>query len=559
MTQTSATRAHRAGESGVPSGLPPNPGSGCLSAQPTLAADEERRLSLVRPESAGNGGSDAETSPRLREAFPGGESEFSAFLESAAIGMHWLAPDGIILWANRTELSLLGYSRAQYVGHSMAEFFADPGRLGDLLLRLGSGQNLHSSELRLRCGDGAVRWFRIDASPNMREGKLAYAHCFLVDMSEKRRADEDQVRLAAIVESSDDAIASKDLNGIITSWNTAAERILGYKAEEIIGKSILTVIPPELHKDEPEILRKIQAGERIEHFETVRVTKAGERINVSLTVSPVRDHYGTIIGAAKILRDITEQKKLEAALRTTERLASVGRLAATVAHEINNPLEAVTNLLYLACQDPDLSASTRGCLMTADGELRRVAHIARQTLGFYRDTSWPVRISVAKAVSEILAIYDRRFQYKGIQVAIDIPADLFLCALQGELKQIISNLVSNAIDASPQKCRLSVRAWPSRHFETGAPGIRLVVADQGTGIPKAIRQKIFTPFFTTKRDVGTGLGLWIVRDLLLRRGGTILYRSRTEAPRIGTTMMVFLPSDEEHAESDSLELRQAAD
>jgi signal transduction histidine kinase len=104
-----------------------------------------------------------------------------------------------------------------------------------------------------------------------------------------------------------------------------------------------------------------------------------------------------------------------------------------------------------------------------------------------------------------------------------------------------------------------VRAWPSRHFETGAPGIRLVVADQGTGIPKAIRQKIFTPFFTTKRDVGTGLGLWIVRDLLLRRGGTILYRSRTEAPGIGTTMMVFLPSDEEHAESDSLELRQAAD
>ncbi|MGB6870265.1 MAG: PAS domain S-box protein [Acidobacteriaceae bacterium] len=549
MTQPSATRAPRTGDSGTsPSSSPSAP----LSAQrhDKAAVDEERRLSVLRPEPPlPEGGS--RRSLALQQTFPRGETEFRAFLETAAIGMLWLAPDGTILWANQSELLALGYDEAQFVGRSLAEFLGDPAHFPELLRRLFSGENLCGSELQFRCGDGLLRWFRIDASPQMREGKLVYAHCFLLDISDKRRADEAQMRLAAIVESADDAIASKDLNGIVTSWNSAAERIFGYPADEIVGKSILTIIPPELHKDEPEILRKINAGERIEHFETIRIRKSGERIHVSLTVSPVRDRHGRIIGAAKIVRDITEQKKLETALRTTERLASVGRLAATVAHEINNPLEAVTNLLYLACQNPDLPESARTCLTAADEELKRVAHIARQTLGFYRDTSSPVRLSVANAVGEVLGIYDRRFHYKGIHVATEIPADLRLNILQGEFKQIVSNLVSNAIDASPQDCRLSVRAWASGHPETGAPGVRLVVADQGTGIPLAVRQKMFTPFFTTKRDVGTGLGLWIVRDLLLRRGGSILCRTRAEGPHTGTMMMVFLPSEDAPSAGES--------
>lgn len=517
-----------------------------------MPVGENRQLSVVPLELTKGRQAEVRQSPRMLQTLPDGETEFREFLETAAMGMHWLAPDGTILWANETAMALLGYDEVRFVGHSLAEFLADPAALPEVLGRLSSGEKVRGCELCIRCGDGLSQWFRLDADPRSEKGQFLHAHCFLLDISEKRRADEAQMRLAAIVESSDDAIASKDLNGIITSWNAAAERILGYRAEEIVGKSILTIIPPELHKDEPEILRKIQAGERIEHFETIRVRKSGEPIHVSLTVSPVRDRYGKIVGAAKILRDITKQKKLEAALRTTERLASVGRLAATVAHEINNPLEAVTNLLYIACQDPSLSEPARTCLTAADEELKRVAHIARQTLGFYRDTSSPVRLSVATAVGEILAIYDRRFHYKGIRIATDIPADLSISILEGEFKQIVSNLVSNAIDASPQNCRLSIRAWASGHPVTDAPGIRLVVADQGTGIPASLRGKIFTPFFTTKRDVGTGLGLWIVRDLLLRRGGSILCRSRAEGSPTGTAMMVFLPSEEEPATGKSV-------
>jgi len=554
MTQTSATRAHDTGECSA--GQPSPPTAPNLSqAAPgcdKMSVDKDRRLSVVWPAVPRNRDSESEQGSHMAQAFPDRESEMRDFLESAAMGMHWLAADGTVLWANRAELSQLGYDEAGFVGHPFTEFLADPSALPDFLRRLCAGQTVHGAEFRVRCGDGLLRWYRIDASPCMRAGRLIYAHCFVIDISEKRLADEAQMRLAAIVESADDAIASKDLNGIITSWNAAAERILGYTADEIVGKSILTIIPPELQKDEPEILRRIQAGERIEHFETIRLRKSGERIDVSLTVSPVRDQHGRIVGAAKILRDITEQKKLEEALRTTERLASVGRLAATVAHEINNPLEAVTNLLYLACHDPGLPESARRCLTAADEELKRVAHIARQTLGFYRDTSSPIRLSVADAVAEVLAIYDRRFHYKGVQVETDIPADLTLYVLEGEFKQIVSNLVSNAIDASPQDCRLRIRAWATSHRDPAARGIRLVVADQGTGISQAVRQKMFTPFFTTKRDVGTGLGLWIVRDLLVRRGGSILCRSRAEGARTGTTMMVYLPSQEGPAAGEAV-------
>jgi len=474
--------------------------------------------------------------------------ELRDFLETALIGMQWIGPDGTILWANRTVLELLGYQHDQFVGRNFAAFL-DGSALGeDLLRRFRAGEVVPGYEIRIRCGDGTPRWMRIDASPWTRNGELLHMRCFVLDIPRKKHADEIQMKLAAIVESSDDAIASKDLRGIVTSWNAAAERILGWKADEIIGKPITTVIPPELQGDEVEILRKIQAGERIEHFETVRVSKSGERIDVSLTISPVRDPDGTIIGAAKILRDVTLQKRLEAALRTTERLAAVGRLAATVAHEINNPLEAVTNLIYLACQDPALSGSTRSCLTAADEELQRVSHIARQTLGFYRDTSFPVRISVAQAIDEILAIYDRRFRYKGMEVRKDIRSGMTLVALQGEVKQIISNLFSNAIDASEHGAPLDIRAWPVRHPVTGVPGVRLVVADRGSGIPEEIRRRIFTPFFTTKKDIGTGLGLWIVKDLLVRKNGSICCRSQVAGPsgrRSGTVMMVFLASDQD--------------
>jgi PAS domain S-box-containing protein len=346
--------------------------------------------------------------------------------------------------------------------------------------------------------------------------------------------------LAAIVDSSDDAIISKDLKGNITSWNASAARLFGYRADEIVGQSIMLLIPPELHQDEVHILRKIKAGERIEHFQTVRMKKNGERMEVSLTISPVKDERGTIVGAAKILRDVTEQKKLEAIVRTSERLASVGRLAATVAHEINNPLEAVTNYVYLAKQQPDLPPKIKQYLDSADAALARVAHIAQQTLAFYRENFQPTKLVIADVIEDVLAIYERKVKYKRLNIDRRIDRGLTVSGFEGEMKQMISNLITNAFDACRDGGKIIIAARAACQFPSHQRGICITVADNGAGISNQDKLNLFTPFFTTKKSLGTGLGLWITKDLLEKRGGRIRFRSRDSSPS-GTVISLYIP------------------
>jgi PAS domain S-box-containing protein len=480
----------------------------------------------------------------VQQALQEREAQLNDFLENAVIGMHWVAQDGTILWANKAELSLLGYEPDEYIGHHISEFHADAPVIADILQRLTNNEELQDYEARLRCKDGSLRDVRIDSNVYRRNGRFVHTRCFTTDNTEKKQAQQASFRLAAIVESSDDAIVSKDLNGIVKSWNASAERIFGYKPEEIIGQPITLLIPRDLWGDEARILAKIRSGERIDHFQTVRLNKSGESIDVSLTVSPVKDKRGNIIGAAKIVRDVTQQKKLEAALHTTERLASVGRLAATVAHEINNPLESVMNFVYLAKQQPEISAETRDFLTTADQELSRVAHIAQQTLGFYRDNSRPVALSISDVIESVLNVYHFKLQNKSLQIDRQIQPGLTVLALQGEIKQVLSNLIANAIDASRQDGRqdgkIIIRARAARHPRSETRGVRITIADNGTGIDPKNRPLLFVPFFTTKQAVGTGLGLWITKDLLEKKGGHIQFRSSTANPS-GTVMSIFLP------------------
>jgi len=354
--------------------------------------------------------------------------------------------------------------------------------------------------------------------------------------------EEAQRLLAAIVESSDDAIASKDLNGIVTSWNRSAERLLGYSADEMIGQPITLIIPPELHPDETMILGKIRRGEKIDHFETVRVRKDGERIEVSLTISPVRDKNETIIGAAKIIRDITESKKIERALRTTEKLAAAGRLAATVAHEINNPLEAVTNLVFLAKRDLSDRKKVGDYLQLASRELDRVSHIARQTLGFYRENSQPVTINITQILNDLLFLYETRLQSRKIKVIKQYDKPIEITALAGEIRQAFSNLITNAIDAMPAGGMLLVRATQSHAWSNSCqPGVRITILDTGSGIKPQDKNHLFQPFFTTKADVGTGLGLWITRNIIVKHHGQIRVKSKREPELHGTAFSIFLP------------------
>jgi PAS domain S-box-containing protein len=351
--------------------------------------------------------------------------------------------------------------------------------------------------------------------------------------------DDPRFLLAAIIDSCEDAIISKDLNGVITSWNTAAQRMYGYTPKEIVGKSILLLIPDELRTEEEEILRKLRAGERLEHYETTRVTKSGRRLEVSLTISPVRDNTGRVIGSSKIARDISARKQMERLLIQTEKLAAAGRMAATVAHEINNPLEAVLNLIFLARGASARGSETYEYLETAEKELERVSHIARQTLGFYRDTGTPTQVEIDELLKNVLAVYRSKLGSKNIHVDFKLDARSSLTASRGELLQVFSNIIANSIDA--MEFGGSLHLHTRELTEAGLAGVEIVIRDEGSGIEAENLARVFEPFFTTKDRHGTGIGLWVAKQLIEKHGGRIQMTSCTEAGNSGTAVSIFLP------------------
>jgi signal transduction histidine kinase len=244
-----------------------------------------------------------------------------------------------------------------------------------------------------------------------------------------------------------------------------------------------------------------------------------------------------------ILRDISEKTRAEEALRTSEKLAATGRLATTVAHEINNPLEAVTNYIFLAKSQPSLPDAIHQYLDEADRELRRVTLIAQQTLAFYRDTTSPVQVNLSGIVSDVLELYSRKITYKNLRVETRYDTIGEICALLGEIRRVFSHLIANAIDASPERGKIVVHIAATRDWrDSERLGVRVTIADQGIGIPPALRPRVFEPFFSTKQMVGTGLGLWVSKSLIENHGGQIRFRSSVRPGRTGTVFSVFLPS-----------------
>ena len=350
--------------------------------------------------------------------------------------------------------------------------------------------------------------------------------------------------VAAIVESSDDAILSKDLTGQIMSWNQAAARILGYSREEILGSSILRLIPQELHHEEKTILAKIRAGERIDHYETVRLTKSGELLDVSLSISPIRDDSGTIVGASKILRDISAKKRTEASLLQAEKIAAAGRMAATIAHEVNNPLEAVMNLIYLAKSNAEDAEEVRTFLNAAEGEISRVSHIAKQTLGFYRDNDSPVGTSLPELARRAIQIYSPKCRAAGICIEEDLKSTRQVVLRKGEIMQVISNLIANAIYAMPGGGTLSISVEDVD--SPNGSGVVLTVKDNGVGISVEQLPRIFEAFFTTRSTIGTGIGLFVAKQFVEGHRGKISVESSTDPASHGTRMSIFLPLENPH-------------
>jgi signal transduction histidine kinase len=244
-------------------------------------------------------------------------------------------------------------------------------------------------------------------------------------------------------------------------------------------------------------------------------------------------------------RDITEARKTEEALRKSEQLAAAGRLAASIAHEINNPLEAVTNLLYLANMDSQITGNTRSLLEKADNELQRLSHIAARSLKFYRQHSAPTLSSLQDLIESVLFFYETELSIRKIDLDRRYQEAPPVLCQPGEFRQVITNLIGNALDALARHGRLIVGVRPASD-RAGRSGVAVVVADNGSGMDRNMRSRLFLPFATTKGEAGTGLGLWVSKGILDKHHTRISVRSK---PDCGTVFRLFVPLDAMAAES----------
>lgn len=517
-----------------------------------LAEQEAARAqeATVEAEIAAQNSAEALEQQELAEtALRQSEAELTDFFDNASTALHWVGEDGRILRANQAELDMLGYERSEYLGRHIAEFHVDRPVIDDILEKLLSGQVIHSYPARLRCKNGDIKDVLIDSSGYKVEGRFMHTRCFTRDVTEAQRAQEASARLAAVVSSSRDAIISKTLEGVITSWNAAAERIFGYTASEMVGQSVFKLIPEEFHDSERIVLDRLRRGETVELAEAERMRKDGRRIWISLSVSPVLDQGGAIIGAASIKRDITERKTVAEHLQETQRLQAVGQLAGGMAHEANNQMSVVLGGAQFLLRRPDLAPDARRDVESIRQAADRTAAITQQLLTFGRRQFQQLQDVNLNRVVESMEPVLRRSLRENHELDVRLGLrDGLVRADQRQLEQVLLNLTLNARDAMPDGGRLSIetaevtvtgdKAGDARQL---APGryAALVVQDTGHGMDSGTLQRVFEPFFTTK-DVGqgTGLGLSVVHGIVNQTGGHIGVESDRGK---GTTFSVYFP------------------
>jgi len=340
-----------------------------------------------------------------------------------------------------------------------------------------------------------------------------------------------------------DAVIATDEQGRVTFLNPLAEQLTGRSLEHAKGRAIQEVFPifnESTHKVVENPVEKVMELGRVVGLanHTVLQNSDGTLIPIEDSAAPIRDAEHKLIGVVLVFRDATHERKAQEVLRRTEKLAAAARLAATVAHEINNPLEAIGNLIYIAKGIPGLPAAAAEQLALADQELERVSHITRQTLGFYRESKMPDQIEIPALVESVLKIYSNKFRTKNITIEREVGECPPILGLSGELKQVVANLISNAADAVSENGTIWVRLSCVENHNSKA--VQVSIEDDGPGITEEHRNQIFEPFFTTKKDVGTGLGLWVTKEIVDRHNGSIEVRSRNDGSS-GTVFNVLLP------------------
>jgi len=360
---------------------------------------------------------------------------------------------------------------------------------------------------------------------------------------EALRASEE--RWATTLRSIGDAVISTCARGKVIFMNAVAEKLTGWPLSEAQGRDLEEVfnIVNEMTREKPEspVAKVVRMGQVVglaNH--TALISRNGTESPIEDSGAPIRNQDGEITGVVLVFHDVVEKRKAEKAVRHSERLAVTGRLAATLAHEIHNPLDTVGNLLYLMDLAPDLQAA-RQHVALASQEVARVTQMTRHMLAFQRESSKPVPVNIAEIFDSVVALFIRKIEAAGIQIEKQVRFEQELLGLPSEIRQVFANLFGNAVEAVERNGKIRLHAFASRDWRTGQRGLRVVVADNGPGIPAEVRGKIFEPFFTTKGEAGTGLGLWITSGIIEKNDGTLRLRTVTRAGRTGTCFSVFFP------------------
>ncbi len=329
--------------------------------------------------------------------------------------------------------------------------------------------------------------------------------------------------------------AALDLLGLPPGANSSLSAPPGERPTHFRAMRDGRVLPPE----ELPVQTAVRTGQEVRNSEIALVFDDGRVRHIFGDAVPLLDEKGKVRGAVGAFIDITKVKETERALMRSEKLAATGRLAATIAHEINNPLEAVTNLLYLIGNEPD-PVNVRKFVALASAELGRVSHITRQTLGFYRDALAPQAMCITDVLDGVVSLYAKEFQKHktACEKHYETPGEIL--GFAGELRQVFSNLIQNALDVVPAGGTIRIFTRPSRNRHGN--GVSVFITDNGPGISRENKARIFEPFFTTKGQNGTGLGLWVASDLVHKHGGIIGVRSSIHPSRRGTCFWVFIPS-----------------
>jgi PAS domain S-box-containing protein len=459
-----------------------------------------------------------------------------------------------ILLKNDIAVVLMDVSMPELDGFELADMIREHPRFGKTAIIFISGVHLTDTDKINGYRRGAVDYISVPVIPEVLRAKVGVfvelhrktrqlqrlntdLERRVAERTEELRQSESHHReRAELLELATEAIIVRDFKGAIRFWNTGAEALYGWRSDEVVGQNIhhlLRTVFPVSKEDAEGALHSKRS------WQGNLVQRAHDGRELVVSTRKVVNREGDAI--LEIQRDITSQIQAEEALRQAEKLAAMGRVAGIIAHEINNPLEAITNAFYLLRNHPSLNEEARYYASLAEQELQRASHITRQTLSFYRDSRQPIAVSVPDLIDNVVELQQRPILASHIELQKKYSSSGIVRGFPGELRQVFLNLIGNAIQAMPTGGTLRLRVAEATDWATQRRGIAISVIDTGNGIRREDAKRLFQPFFTTKSAKGTGLGLWISKGIVQKYEGAIGFRSLHTPHGACTCFRIFLP------------------